>query len=244
MRQALRDVSRDDAVLVFPDDLSCGPIDSDDTSVRIGWRASFRDTSEIESALPAFWEELSKPHDRLVLWFGRHAAIEFAFLLACADRLENRPYAIVDVTGLHFPPRRAGDTSETPAMGCISLLSPDQLASLLGTERDADRQWRLEMSGRWRQLKQENAPFRIVTQTGLESAPIDVFDSTLLTQATIQWQKLALVVGMTLASEFPQYIQTDHTILLTRIVALIEDRKLEVEGDPWDMHACRVRLPA
>jgi len=98
------------------------------------------------------------------------------------------------------------------------------------------------MCSRWRQLQQENAPFRIVTQAGLESAPIDVFDATLLTQITTKWQNLPLIVGTALAADIPLYIQTEHSMLLTRIVALAEAGRVELQGDPWDMHACRVRL--
>jgi hypothetical protein len=28
-----------------------------------------------------------------------------------------------------------------------------------------------------------------------------------------------------------------------RLVALVEEGKLLADGDPWDMRACRVRLP-
>lgn len=39
------------------------------------------------------------------------------------------------------------------------------------------------------------------------------------------------------------YIQVGDTILLARLVALVEEGKLLADGDPWDMRACRVRLP-
>jgi hypothetical protein len=39
------------------------------------------------------------------------------------------------------------------------------------------------------------------------------------------------------------YIQVGSAILLTRLVALVEEGKLLADGDPWDMRACRVRLP-
>jgi len=244
MHQALRDLNRNDAVLVFPDDLSCGPIDSDELLPRVRWRSALHETAEIEAALSSFWGMLCGPHQRVVLWFGRCAAAEFAFLLACVDRLASLPYAIVDVTGLSFPARGTGKITEAAAASCVSLLWPDQLASLLGTEQEASQTWRLEMSTRWRQLKQENAPFRIATPKGLESAPIDVFDTSLLAQATTRWKKLSLIIGTTLAADFPPYIQTGPYMLLTRIVALIEAERLQADGDPWDLQSCRIRLPA
>ena len=43
--QALRDAGRAEAVLACPDDLSCGPIDSDDPAARVAWWASIHDMS-------------------------------------------------------------------------------------------------------------------------------------------------------------------------------------------------------
>ena len=39
------------------------------------------------------------------------------------------------------------------------------------------------------------------------------------------------------------YMQVDNVMLLARLVALVEERKLLADGDPWDVWACRVRLP-
>jgi hypothetical protein len=39
------------------------------------------------------------------------------------------------------------------------------------------------------------------------------------------------------------YFQTGDVMLLTRVVALVEAGELLAEGDPWDMRACRIRLP-
>ena len=32
-------------------------------------------------------------------------------------------------------------------------------------------------------------------------------------------------------------------MLMMRVVALVEAGKLLADGDPWDMRACRIRLP-
>ena len=39
------------------------------------------------------------------------------------------------------------------------------------------------------------------------------------------------------------YIQVGDLTLMTRVVALVEAGKLLADGDPWDMRACRIRLP-
>ena len=38
-------------------------------------------------------------------------------------------------------------------------------------------------------------------------------------------------------------MQVGPTMLLTRVVALVDEGKLLAEGDPWDMRSCNVRLP-
>ena len=75
------------------------------------------------------------------------------------------------------------------------------------------------------------------------SAPIDHFDSLLIEQATPEWRKIARVVGAAMAYSSEPYYQVGDLMLLTRIVALVEAGKLLADGDPWDMRACKVRLP-
>jgi hypothetical protein len=40
------------------------------------------------------------------------------------------------------------------------------------------------------------------------------------------------------------YMQVGPVMLLTRLVALVDDGKLLADSGPWDMRSCRVRLPA
>ena len=88
-----------------------------------------------------------------------------------------------------------------------------------------------------------NAPFRVVTPTGLVSAPVDHFDPLLIERATPEWRKIARVVGDTMGYNIEPYMQVGDLMLLERVVALIDEGKLLAAGDPWDMHSCRVRLP-
>ncbi len=232
MRQAIRAAGRDEEVMLCPDDLSWGPIDPGDPAARTAWWTRFYDMPEIESELETFWGRIATANDRLVLWFGRHSASELAFFLAMADRLGDRPYDIVDVTGVQLPFYRA-----------VSIIPPDTLRALFGSERPATTQERAEAHGQWRQLRKENAPFRIVTPTGLASAPADYFDTLLIEQATTEWQRMARIVGGMMGATSEPYYQVGDLMLLTRVVALIDEGKLLADGDPWDMRSCRVRLP-
>ena len=65
-------------------------------------------------------------------------------------------------------------------MQSVGIINPERLRTLLGRERPATALEVEEASQSWRQLKLENAPFRVVTATGLVSVQIDYFDPSLL----------------------------------------------------------------
>lgn len=241
--QAIRDAGRDDQVLPFRDDLSCGPIDPEEPSVRAAWWAQFYESSGVAVTLSEFWERVTTTDDRLVVWFGRHSAQELAFFLAWTDRLRERPYQIIDVTGRRFPFRRQdGSTAFSRPVQAASIVRPDGLKSLLGTERPITPQERDESRQRWRRLLSENAAFRIVTETGLISSSIDHFDPLLLAQTTPEWQTVARIVGNTMGYNSDPYFQVGDLMLHTRVVALLDQGRLLADGDPWSM-SCRIRLP-
>lgn len=93
----------------------------------------------------------------------------------------------------------------------------------------------------WQRLRTENAPFRIVTDAGLVSAPADCFDSLLLAQASSEWDSIRSVVATTMGLNSQPYMQVYDLMLLTRVVALVESGKLVADGDPRDMTS-KVRL--
>jgi hypothetical protein len=113
---------------------------------------------------------------------------------------------------------------------------------LLGKEQPVTAQERDENSRHWRRLQSENAPFRIVTETGLVSASIDHFDPWLLAQATSEWQAVRRVVASTMILNFDPFIQVGDVMLHSRVVALINEGRLLADGDPWDVRG-RIRLP-
>ena len=241
--RAIRDAGRDDEVLRFRDDLSCGPIEPDDPAVRASWWARFYDGMEVEKSLQTFWSRATDFEGHVVLWFGRQSAQELAFSLAWADRMGERPYEIVDVTGMRLPirHREGGPILGRPAQA-LSIVPPIGLRSLLGTERPMTSHEKEESVRQWRRLRAENAPFRIVTEKGLVSVSIDTFDPLLLAQATSEWRTVAQVISAAIGHGSEPYHQVGDMMLLTRVVALVEARKLVADGDPWKM-SCRIRLP-
>jgi hypothetical protein len=236
LRQALRRAGRSDEVLACCDDLSCGPIDPDSPSVRLDWWRRFDSCNDYDSymvvfgQIPSFWDRVTSTDEHLVVWFGRHSATELAFFSAWADKLGDRPYDIVDVTGRE-------------KLSVVSIVNEQRLRTMLGSERPATPKERDEARRQWQRLRAENAPFRVVSDAGLVSAPIDHFDSWLLERATSEWRKAARIVGDAMGYNMEPYIQVGDLMLLTRIVALVEQGALEADGDPWDMTTCRLRLP-
>ena len=228
LARALRQANRAETVLRFPDDLSSGPIATLDHASRGAWWAPLFEPAEMAEAFAQFWNDLQSSNDRLVVWFGRHRASEFAFYLALADQLGDRPYDIVDVTA---------------PTGFLGIANADQLEKMFGSERPITAEERSDALRQWQRLRTENAPFRVVTPTGLVSAPIDHFDPLIIEQTTKEWQKSARIVGATMGHNWEPYVQVDDRMLLARMVALIGEGKLLAEGDPWDMRSCRVRLP-
>ena len=240
--QAIRDAGRDDEVLRFPDDLSCGPIDPDDPTVRAAWWSDHYDWYEVGEALRSFWNRVADFDGRLVVWFARHAANELAFLLAWTERLAERSYGIVDVTGRRLPFRRLdGSVILSKPVQAVSIVQSGALQSLIGTERPIALSERENSRRDWRRLRSENAPFRVVTESGLVSAPIDYFDPLLLAQATVEWQKVAGVIGNTIGYNSEPYFQVGELMLLARVVALVREGRLISDGDPCDT-ASRIRL--
>ena len=240
---AIRNAGRDDEVLRFGDDLSCGPIASDDPAPRASWWEAFYDSSEVEARLRSFWDQATSFEGRLIVWFGRHSASELAFFLAWTDRVTGRPYDIIDVTARQVPFRQQDGSFVSRPAQFVSIVRHEALQLLLGSERPITAKERETSSRHWRRLRNENAPFRIVTDAGLASAPIDYFDPWILQQATTEWRTVARVVGEVMGHNFEPYDQVHELMLLARVTALVDQGKLLAEGDPWDMRS-RVRLPA
>jgi Protein of unknown function/Domain of unknown function (DUF1835) len=247
LKRAIQNAGQCEPVLTGGhDDLSCGPIDPDDASIRAAWWAPLYNVEgqDFELGLNTFWERVLNADERLVVWFGRHSAMELSFFLHFANRLYDRDFDIVDVTGLELPfTTRDGSRDITPPVAAVSIVRSEGLKSLLGKERPITDLEKNEARRQWRQLKSENAPFRVVTKDGLASAPVDYFDRVLLEQAAPEWRKIARIVGGALGETWEPYMQVGDLMLLTRVVALVKKQRLLADGDPWDMRNCRVRLP-
>src|SRR5262249_25092717 len=146
----------------------------------------------------------------IVVWFSRHCAPEFAFFLAWTDRVGERPYDIVDVTGRQLPLKRLNGTTVVGSLPSVSIMPEYTLRSVLGTERPITAEERDNGRRDRRRLRNENAPFRVVTDAGLVSAPLDYFDPLILAQATPEWRPVAGLVSSTLMLNSEPYSQVGN----------------------------------
>jgi hypothetical protein len=228
MRQALLAAGSDDAVLAMPDDLSCGPIALGTLAERVEWWARFCEPAEAEASLAAFWNTLDATSDPIVLWFSRDGADELAFFHACAERLADRQWHAMDVTGRTLTNR-------------VSSMQPETLQSLLGQERQLSAPERLDAVEHWQRLRSENAPFRVAPDGELVSAPIDYFDGWLLTNAGVTPRRVLSLVGEAMVA-FDR--QVGNVMLQERIAVLVAEGALLADGDPADVRSTRVYRPA
>jgi len=171
LRMAVREAGCDDDVLSCGDNLSCGPIASDDLAERAEWWGQFYDDPDIETNLKAFWDRVSATEDRLVVWFGRYSASELAFFHVWVDRLGDRPFGFTDVTSRQASFTGRDGTLVTRTMESVGIMNPEMLRSLFGSEQPATLPLRKEAQQTWRRLKAENAPFRIATDTRFSLRP-------------------------------------------------------------------------
>ena len=235
LKKALSEGRAEDRILPFLDDLSCGPIASLTSAVRVSWWNEYFDWPSAANEFQDFWEQVDTAEERIVLWFGKHSAREFAFRLAWAAHMNGRPYDVIDVSSqvLQIPMQNR----------VVSVMPAESLAQLAGREQAVSAEEDAKNREDWFRLKKENAFFRIVTPDGLVSVAADHFDDLLLQQAETRWRKIAYVLGNALAASSEPYHQIGDLMLSVRLESLIDQGKLEVDGDPLDIQACFVRLP-
>lgn len=159
--------------------------------------------------------------------------------------MAGRPFDIIDATGIEVVSlRRPGHTYRPWSLGVIA---PDEIiASALETRRAAfPREQAEAANSRWSDLREDNAPFRVVREGRLVSAPLTCFDGFLEQNASTEWQKAARLIGETMGRTqlelVPQGQSPSAIVLFGRMIALGEAGVLDVEGDGPHMRDYRVR---
>jgi hypothetical protein len=239
---ALREAGRHDDVARCPDELNAGPIAAGTLDERLAWLERIRYWPEIEAALAGFWRDITQGLP-LVVWFGRGDAGDLCLYHALCDALPERIAAIGDVSTLCVrcvwtdgteivlpPPRHLNEVPRIVLPALPAHVVPPDPSDIAARAK------------RWRELRAENAPFRIAGDFGLTSQPETYFDDLILATASTEWRKTARIVGGALSSIWEPFTQVGDAVLLARIVALFEAGVLEARGDPWLMRESELRL--
>jgi hypothetical protein len=245
LRDALRNASRDDRVIGLSDDLRFGPIDGDDLSRRAKWiknELGLTGWGDIAAESEWFWQQALSSDHRMVAWLSRRSAREYAGFLEWLWRRGDRPCEIVDLTNLQLPQFSEHGSVTAPVANLAQIVFEDiydddlfeQIEVLPATTCR-------KYQALWRRLRDENAALRILKNDALVSSPISFFDTGLMSQASENWRKVAMVVGMTLLSQTEG--QVSDLFLAARVNALVASGHLERQGrSAVDMRRCEVRL--
>jgi hypothetical protein len=245
LRDALRNASRDERVVGFPDHLQFGPIDTDDPWLRAKWikdDLGLTGWGDVAAESTWFWQQALSPDHRAVVWFSRRSAREYTGFLEWLWRREDRRCEIVDLTDLQLPQFSNNGSVTAPVAELARLVFEEidrddlfERAEILPTAAHG------EYRALWRQLRNDNAALRVLKSDGLASSPISYFDTALMSQASEHWQKVARIIGSALHSQ-PE-AQVIDVFLAARINALVESGQLERRGrSAVDMRHCEVRL--
>jgi Protein of unknown function/Domain of unknown function (DUF1835) len=249
--QALRKAGRDDPVVASFDDLSFGPINPSDPSLRARWVENELGNTEWHphtAESERDWHEALFPNHRKVAWLTRRSAMEYAGFLEWLWRLGNAPCEVVDLSEVKLSCRSEHGSRPPRLAVSLGMLHPDtirdhKLWDLAEPLQLTERSRYLEL---WRQLRSENAPLRVVDCDKLVSAPISFFDSVLMSCVTDKWQKVSRVVGEAMVSDMDHDIcQTGDMFLAARINALAKGGRLEIQGkSALEILFSEVRLPS
>jgi hypothetical protein len=247
---ALRELGHADTVACFADDLSFGPINPPDPGIRRTWirkhlAPDLRDAEWPSRRIAAFWKKALAPVDRRVVWVSKRAAHEFAGFLEFVWRLGEASCDLVEFDEDAVIYRRPDGRMSGGRAICLGELPAEHFAATRYWENAAplDDAARARLRADWAKLREEDAPLRILTETGMVSAPITYFDDLLIACTVEQWRKAARVVG----EAFCQFLdgpfhQVGYFVLATRLRALTEAGRLESQGDLRRPRFSEVRL--
>jgi hypothetical protein len=250
LKLALARVNRSEEVAPLPDDYSMGPIDPGDPDQRADWELEELGEEEpIATSAPVaeFWSKVSSWPGELIVWMSSRCSVELCGLHELVWRLPEANIHTVDVAEREF---RSGAAPSYDERQSFAIVRDDRVVEhgLFDVARWLDEVARASLRKRWEQLRQENAPLRVVTDNGLVSAPIDYFDDGIRALITDDWQSCARVVGRMLGSMNGQlHVSASDTFIFVRLLQLIdEDNEIEGMNDegpdaPWSMQSTRVR---
>ena len=251
LKIAFKTLGRNEEVLGLVDDFSFGPIASADRRRRTQWNADelgFDVDPDFVAYDEEFWERIHAVRTEIVVWMSRRDVQEYCGFLNLLCEVQDAPVSIVDVADVKFVgldgaalPDASKCFGSIPTAHIIDRNLLDRATRVSSAERDA---FRVE----WQRLQDENAAVRVLTPTGLVSAPISQFDAMIISCISSEWQKCARVIGNSIFKltdgEFHQL--TNVEFLWSRLLTLMDGEVVEGKNEQelWSMHESWVRRSA
>ncbi|WP_374546633.1 DUF3658 domain-containing protein [Rhodoblastus sp.] len=240
IKQALATIGCAERVIGFLDDLSFGPVFPAGSAPREEWVQEWLgyEWGEVAHAANQFWTEAASPGILPVAWVSRHDASEYSAFLEFIRRRADSPFRVIDATDIEFAWRGRQGTSVPRSLG---ILTPAKIveARLLERQRMLNPNEIAFYVEEWRRLTRENAPLRVVDGPRLVSAPITFFDDAIVSCASDDWKKAALIIGETMCELIDNRVS--DLLLWARVCALGEEGVLELRGDLSHMHGTFAR---
>jgi hypothetical protein len=181
---------------------------------------------------PLHVRKIRPPHDHAIdggatLHLGLASiARQHAAFLECLWRFGETSCDVVDLTDV---------------VGNIGELARDRIGQdLLWTRaQELPEALHRRYLEQWRRLRSDDAPFRVVRNLELVSAPITVHDDVLLSFAGRDWCTSARLIGNVMGSG----AMVGDAVLFGLLRRLVREGKLEARGDLSTMGSSKVRLP-
>ncbi|WP_175525633.1 DUF3658 domain-containing protein [Bosea sp. OK403] len=249
LRQALAKLALDQTVLGLPDDLSFGPINPPAHDVRDQWIEEvlgYDDYEEYGQRAEIFWKQATDTAVTPVAWVCRRCASEYSGFLEFLWRIGDQHFLVIDMTDFQFPanPNRPGSGSWITST--FGFVSENYIVNsgIIDTQTTLEKRQIDAYRALWAHLRTENAPFRVVSDAGLRSAPITHFDEAIKSCLTQDWQKCARVIHETMGILLDgNFHQSGNLILESRLRMLGAQHAVEIRGDASDSRTSEARLP-
>ena len=246
LQAALRNVGRHEDIIVFPDDLSFGPINPLSGATRQQWiRKNFylkpSEWNIFPGQLKNFFQKLNSQISSIVCWTCSNSIYEYCGFCECICHLTVNNVLYVETMdaeqfenpgneGEDFPPR-------------LAHISPLIASRLIGKEMPVSTSLRTERLQIWQRLCTENAPLRSIGPQGVESVPISYFDPFLLAFVETNWRSARLIVTRAaVEANSDSFFRVDMIALTGRLRALVKEGRIEADQDMASA-SVNVRLP-
>ena len=242
LRTALINVGRAEDVIVFPDDLSCGPLKSFGASREIWMRENLfllpNEWGIFPHELTRFLTALDPIHSKIIFWICEHCSYEVCGFNQCIEEVAGELYYIDTMAATQFERNEETDEGFPPRLAHIS---PDIATQLIGTEVLLSVSLRAEHSKWWQKLRAEDAPLRTIGSQGIQSVSLSYFDPLLLAFADAKWQPAQWIVAQAaVEANKDNFFRVDMMTLTGRLRALVREGRLVADKDILDaeMRVC------